>query len=407
MLFSLTPEQRKLQARAREVAEGFVRSRAAETDRTEAYPWDNVRELTNAGLIGYTIPMVYGGGGGSFLDAALIVEEMARVCGVTGRIAVEANMGAISAVMHYGSEAQRKLAAAIVLAGDKPAICITEPDAGSAASEMTASAVKRGNVYVLNGRKHWITGGGVSRLHLIFARAFDEGGQEQGIGGFLFVRDDAQAAEAKGFRIGKREPAMGLRGIPETEVILEGLEIPTDMVLQPPGGWRRGFAELMSAYNSQRVGAATVALGIAQGAFELGLAFTKSRKQFGRPIAEFQGLQWMLADMSTQLNAARLSIHNAACSADPFPDPLLAAQAKVLASEMAIKVTNDALQLFGARGYSRDLPLERMVRDARMFTIGGGTAQMLRTQIASRLLGWKLPQARDGYLRQPTGLAAE
>ena len=200
---------------------------------------------------------------------------------------------------------------------------------------------------------------------------------------------------------------MGLRGIPETEVILEDLEVPADMVLHPPGGWRRGFAELMNAYNSQRVGAATVALGLAQGAFEQGLAFTKSRTQFGRPIAEFQGLQWMLADMSIQLNAARLAIYNAACSAAPFPDPLLAAQAKVLASEMAIKVTNDALQLFGARGYSRDLPLERMVRDARMFTIGGGTAQVLRTQIASRLLGWKLPQGRDGYLRPPTGLAAE
>jgi alkylation response protein AidB-like acyl-CoA dehydrogenase len=407
MLFNLTAEQKRLQARARELAESFVRGRAAETDRTEAYPWDNVRELTKAGLIGYTIPKAYGGSGGSFLDAVLIIEEMARVCGVTGRIAVEANMGAISAVMHYGTDAQRRLAAGIVLAGDKPAICITEPDAGSAAGEMTTSAVKRGNAYVLNGRKHWITGGGVSKLHLIFARAFDEGGREQGIGGFLFVRDDAKAAEAKGFRIGRREPAMGLRGIPETEVILEDLEVPADMVLHPPGGWRRGFAELMNAYNSQRVGAATVALGIAQGAFEQGLDFTKSRTQFGRPIAEFQGLQWMLADMSIQLNAARLAIYNAACSAAPFPDPLLAAQAKVLASEMAIKVTNDALQLFGARGYSRDLPLERMVRDARMFTIGGGTAQVLRTQIASRLLGWKLPQGRDGYLRPPTGLAAE
>lgn len=407
MLFSLTPEQKRLQARAREVAEGFVRSRAAETDRTEAYPWDNVRELTRAGLIGYTIPKEHGGAGGSFFDAVLIIEEMARVCGVTGRIAVEANMGAISALMRYGTEAQKKLAAEIVLAGDKPAICITEPEAGSAASEMTTSAVKRGNVYVLNGRKHWITGGGVSKLHLIFARVFDEGGREQGIGGFIFVRDDAEAAEAKGFRIGKREPAMGLRGIPETEVILGDLEVPAGMVLQPPGGWRRGFAELMNAYNSQRVGAATVALGIAQGAFEQGLAFTKSRKQFGRPIAEFQGLQWMLADMSMQLNAARLSIYNAACSANPFPDPMLAAQAKVLASEMAIKVTNDALQLFGARGYSRDLPLERMVRDARMFTIGGGTAQVLRTQIASRLLGWKLPQSRDGYMRQPTRADAE
>jgi alkylation response protein AidB-like acyl-CoA dehydrogenase len=200
---------------------------------------------------------------------------------------------------------------------------------------------------------------------------------------------------------------MGLRGIPETEVILEDLEIPASMALQPPGGWRRGFAELMNAYNSQRVGAATVALGIAQGAFEEALAFSKTREQFGRPIAEFQGLQWMLADMSMQLSAARLSIYNAACSADPFPHPMLAAQAKVFASEIAIKVTNDALQIFGARGYSRNLPLERMVRDARMFTIGGGTVQVLRTQIASHLLGWKLSQTRDSYRQDAVRIAAE
>jgi alkylation response protein AidB-like acyl-CoA dehydrogenase len=407
MVFKLTSDQVRLQGLAREVAETFVRGRAAETDRTEAYPWDNVRELTKAGLIGYTIPKAYGGAGGSFFDAVLIIEEMARVCGVTGRIAVEANMGAISAVMRYGTEAQKKLAAEIVLAGDKPAICITEPDAGSAATEMTTSAVKRGDAYVLNGKKHWITGAGVSKLHLVFARVFDEAGQEQGIGGFMIVRDDPKAAEAKGFRIGTREPTMGLRGIPECEVIMENAEVPAAMALQPPGGWRRGFAELMNAYNSQRVGAGTVALGIAQGAFDEALAYAKSREQFGRPIAEFQGLQWMLADMSIQLSAARLALYAAASSADPFPDPMLAAQAKVLASEMAIKVTTDALQVFGARGYSRNFPLERMARDARMFTIGGGTAQVLRTQIAGRLLGWKLPQTRDGYQRSATKLAAE
>ncbi len=161
-----------------------------------------------------------------------------------------------------------------------------------------------------------------------------------------------------------------------------------------------GFADLMNAYNSQRVGAATVALGLAQGAFEAATAFAKERHQFGRPIGEFQGLQWMLADMAIQLNAARLGVYHAAASADPFPDPLLAAQAKVFASEMAIKVTNDALQMFGARGYSRDYPMERMARDARMFTIGGGTAQVLRNFVAGRVLGWKLPQTRDGYVER-------
>src|SRR6185312_2535778 len=403
MDFAPTEAQRRLRDTARHIADTIIAPRAAEVDRSEAYPWENVAALRDAGLMGYTIPQQYGGAGGSFLDAAIIIEEMARVCGVTGRIAVEANMGAISAVMHYGSEAQRRLAADLVLSGDKPAICITEPDAGSAATEMTTRADKRGNTYVINGKKHWITGGGISKLHLIFARVFDERGDEQGIGGFIAQRG------MPGLIIGKREPAMGLRGIPETEIIFEGLEVQDDMLLLPPRGLRRGFAELINAYNSQRVGAGMVALGLAQGAFETAMAFMKQRKQFGRPIAEFQGLQWMLADMAVALNAARLSLHQAALSADPFPDPLLAAQAKIIASETANMVTNQALQLFGARGYSRDYPLERMVRDARMFTIAGGTAQVLRTLVASRILGTKIPQTRNGYVEavQAPSLAAK
>jgi 3-sulfinopropanoyl-CoA desulfinase len=395
MSFELPPATQELQAVARRLANEVIAPRAAEVDRTEQYPWHNVDAMREAGLLGYTIPRQYGGGGGNFLDAVVIIEEMARGCGVTGRIAVETNMGAISAVMQYGSEAQKQLAARLVLDGDKPAICITEPDAGSAATDMTTRADRRNGYWLLNGRKHWITGGGVSKLHLIFARVFDEAGRERGIGGFLAVRD-----EAKGLTIGKREPTMGLRGIPETEIRFENLEVPDEMVLQASSGKLHGFADLMNAYNSQRVGAATVALGLAQGAFETGTAFAKERQQFGRPIGEFQGLQWMLADMAIQLNAARLGVYRAAASADPFPDPLLAAEAKVFASEMAIKVTNDALQLFGARGYSRDYPMERMARDARMFTIGGGTAQVLRNFIAGRVLGWKLPQTRDGYVER-------
>ena len=312
-------------------------------------------------------------------------------------------MGAIGAIIKYGSEAQKKLAAGLVLAGDKPAICITEPGAGSAASEMTTRADKKGGVYVLNGTKHWITGGGVSKLHLIFARVFEDG-EAQGIAGFVCVRDPDNGIEPKGLRIGAREPAMGLRGIPETEIIFEDLEIPADMMLVPPDGLRRGFAGLMTAYNGQRVGAATVALGLAQGAYELALDYARDRQQFGRPIAEFQGLQWMLVDMSIGIEASRQLIHKAAASAEAgngsgFPDITQAAQAKVMASETAINVTNDALQVFGAAGYLRNLPLERMVRDARMFTIGGGTAQILRTVIASQILGIKLPQTRDGHLK--------
>ena len=392
--FELTAGQQALGERARTLAREVIEPRAAEVDRTEEYPWDNVGALRDAGFMGMTIPESYGGQGRSFLDAALVIEEMAQVCGVTGRIVVEANMGAISALMHYGTEAQKRLGADLVLSGDKPAICITEPGAGSAAGEMSTRADKRGDDYVVNGAKHWITGGGVSRLHLVFARVFDEQGVEQGIGGFIAVRD-----ETPGLVVGRREPAMGLRGIPETEVRFEDMVIPAERVVLPPGGFRRGFADLMNAYNAQRVGAATVALGIAEGAYRLALDYAGEREQFGRPLAEFQGLQWMLADMSIQLAAARLVIHKAAASAAPFPDVTLAAQAKIFSSEMAIRVTNDALQCFGARGYSRNLPLERMARDARMFTIGGGTAQILRTVVASRILGRKLPQTRDGFTR--------
>ena len=365
--FALTPEQEALKERARALAGECVEPRAAEVDRTEQYPWENVEALRSAGFMGMTIPEAYGGKGRSFLDAALVIEEMARVCGVTGRIVVEANMGAITALMHYGTEEQKRLGASLVLSGDKPAICITEPGAGSAAGDMTTRADRRGDGYVVNGRKHWITGGGVSRLHLVFARVFDERGEEQGIGGFIAVR-----GETPGLIVGEREPAMGLRGIPETEVLFEDMVVPPENVLVPPRGFRSGFADLMDVYNSQRVGAAAVSLGLAEGAYRRALAYVGEREQFGRPLAEFQGLQWMLADMSIQVAAARLMVHAASASAAPFPDVTLAAQAKVFTSEMAIRVTNDALQCFGARGYSRNFPLERMARDARMFTIGGG-----------------------------------
>lgn len=398
VMFEWSDAQRELRIRAREFARSIVAPRAAEVDSNESYPWDTVNQMRDAGFIGMTVPEAYGGHGRSFLDATLVIEEMAKACGVTGRIAVECNMGAISAIMSYGSDAQKRMAADLVLAGDKPAICITEPEAGSAASEMTTRAEKRGDRYVINGMKHWITGGGVSRLHLIFARLF-ENGEEQGIAGFIALRD-----EDEGLVIGDREPTMGLRGIPETKVHLRDLTLGPDRIVVPPEGIKRGFAGLMNAYNSQRVGAATVPLGIAMGAYELALDFVGERHQFGRPIAEFQGLQWMLADMTIALDAARLMVHRAATSApqDGFPDPQLAAKAKILSAETSIKVTNDALQLHGAAGYSRRRPLERMVRDARMFTIGGGTAQVLRNLVASQILGRRFPQTRDGYFKLET-----
>ena len=238
----LDQNREKLRQQARELAEGPISQRAADVDRTEQYPWDNVTDLKEAGFFGMTIPKEYGGQGKDYLDAALVVEEMAKVCGVSGRIAVEANMGAIGAIMTYGTEEQKRLAADLVLAGDKPAICITEPDAGSAATEMTTRADKVGNQYILNGTKHYITGGGDSRLHLIFARVFDEDGNEEGIGGFIAIRD-----ETEGLVIGDRAPTMGLRGIPEAEVRFEDMALPPANLLLPPRGLRKGFADLMTA----------------------------------------------------------------------------------------------------------------------------------------------------------------
>ncbi len=399
MSFELPQKTKEFRERVRHIAQSEIAPHAAETDRSEQYPWACIDVLKREGLMGMTIPTRYGGKGASYLDAVVLIEEMAKACSTKGRICVESNMGALGAIMTYGSEAQKKLAASVVLSGDKPAILITEPDAGSAATEMTTRADRKGDRYVINGKKHWITGGGVSRLHLIFARVFHDG-KEQGIGGFIAVRD-ADKGTPKGLVIGKREPAMGVRGIPETEVMFDNLEIPEDMVLIPPQGIRRGFAGLMNAYNGQRIGAATVAHGIAVSAYELALAYAQSREQFGRPIAEFQGIQWMLADMSIQLSAAQALIYGAAARAgEGFPNKLEAAQAKVFASETAVRVTNDALQIHGAMGYSRNLALERKVRDARMFPIAGGTAQILRTQVAGEILGMRTPQTRDGYLKQ-------
>lgn len=406
----MEPTRNAYQERARELAPAFA-ARAAHWDKTREYCWDNVRDLTAAGLMGMTIPVEYGGGGASYHDVVLVVEEIARACTLSARIVVEANMGGISAVMAYGTEEQKAAAAPMVLAGDKPAICITEPDAGSAATEMTTTARRVGDKYVINGAKHWITGGGVSKLHLIFARVLDENDNELGIGGFMVACDPANGDLPAGFEVVGREHTLGLCGMPEAELRFTDLEVEERFALVPPSGFKRGFADLMNAYNSQRVGAGTIAMGVAAGALEHAKRYLKERHQFGRPLAEFQGLQWMLADMDAGVHASRLMLHEAARSRGPgnslFPDIMIAARAKMFASETAVKVVNDALQMFGARGYGDREPLERMYRDVRMFTIGGGTAQILRTQVAGKLLGIKTPQTRDGYLKNAQKLAAE
>ena len=388
------------QAIARELARDIAAD-AKHWDKTRTYCWKNIEKFTQAGLMGMSIPKEYGGQGASFLDVVLVVEEIAKACTLSARILVEANMGGISAIMAYGSEQQKAFCAPYVLQGDKPAICITEPEAGSAATQMRTTARKEGDQYIINGAKHWITGGGVSKLHLIFAQVEDDNGKNLGITGFIVACDPQAQSFPEGFEIVGHERTMGLCGMPEATLKFHNLEVHKDFMLAPPSGLGRGFGDLMTAYNSQRVGAGTIAMGVATGAVHHAKRYLKKRHQFGRPLAEFQGLQWMLAEMDTQVHAARLLLHEAANSKGdnglPFPDPTMAARAKLFASEMAIKVVSDALQMFGARGYGDEEPLERMYRDVRMFTIGGGTAQILKTQIAGNLLDMKTPQTRDAY----------
>lgn len=376
--FPLSEEQRRIQELVRGLADSTFRDRAARWDEREEYPWDNVKELVAHNLMGMTFPVEYGGRGAGVLEAVLAIEAAARVCGVTGRILVDSNFGAVGAIAHYGTDAQKRTFLPLVTReGDKPAIAITEPDAGSAAADMTTAARRDGGSWVLNGVKHWITGAGVSRLYVVFCR-FDGVAGAPGVGAIIVPSD------APGLTVKRRERAMGMRGIPEGEVVLSNCRVPAENLLVGPGG----FSRLMSAYNGQRLGASAVALGLAQGALEAAVAYAGERKQFGRAIGAFQGLRWMLADMAMEVESARQMIYRTAQNAGVgLPDQHAVAACKVAASEMAIRVTNQALQVFGAKGYSRDCPVERMVRDARMFTIAGGTVQMLRNLVANRLLG--------------------
>ena len=377
MRFPLSDEQIRLQARGRELADTLFRPLAARWDEREEYPWDNVRALVDEHLMGMTIPCEYGGQGRSLLEAILVIEAVSRVCGVTGRILVDSNLGPVGAIVHSGSEDQKRRYLPRVVEGDKPAIAITEQRAGSAAGDLETRAELDGEEWVVNGAKRWITGAGVSQTYVVFCR-FDGIPGPEGIGAVIVE------AKAPGFSVSRRERAMGMRGIPEGDLVFENCRVPRPDRLTGAGGFKR----LMAAYNGQRLGASAVALGLAQGAFEEALRYAGEREQFGRPIGTFQGLRWMLADMAIQIEAARQLIYRAAANAGPgLPDMTETALCKTFASEMAVKVTNDALQVFGANGYSRDCPVERMVRDARMFTIAGGTVQMLRNVVADAYLG--------------------
>lgn len=381
MDFNLTDEQQKMVDLLNDLGAREFAPKAARWDANHEYPWDNVHILKDLGLLGMTIPKKYGGQERPLMDAVLAIETAAKYCGVTGRVLVETNMGALGSVMAYGTEEQRELVARRILEeGDKPAIGMTEPEAGTNLTELTTSVVKDGEEYVINGRKHWITGGGISVSNLIFVRFFEDG-EDQGIGGVLVDKDHP------GFTFGRVENAMGLRGIPETELIFEDCRIPSENVVVAGNG-TEGFKKLMFGYNGQRTGASAVALGLAQGAHDLAVEYMLERETFGKKLADYQGLRWMMAEGQTHIDAARLLVYRAACNVRDLPNNVQmphiteSSMAKSFTSHYAFEAVSEALQMFGAAGYSADLPLERMLRDVRMFQIGGGTTQAQINMIA-------------------------
>lgn len=381
MDFQLNEEQKVLVDLADRMGREEFAPKAARWDREHEYPHENVEALRRAGLLGMTIPKKFGGPERPLIDVVLVIEQIAKYCGVTARVVVETNMGALGSVMAYGTEAQQgEIARRVLEDGDKPVIGMTEPGAGTDLTALKTTAVERDGGYVINGTKHWITGGGISKTNLIFARIVDRDGGDQGIGGILVDLG------TPGFSIGRVEDAMGLRGIPEAELIFRDCEVPAaNLVVRDP---KDGFKKLMNGYNAQRIGASSVALGLAQGAHDLALEYMGQRIAFGRKLREFQGLDWMMAESEIKIEAARLLIYRAACNARLLANNVMLPQmkeasiAKAYTGHAAFEVVSESLQMFGAAGYSRDLPLERMLRDVRMFQIGGGTSQAQLNMIA-------------------------
>jgi alkylation response protein AidB-like acyl-CoA dehydrogenase len=378
MNFNLSDEQKKLVAEVRDFALAEVAPVAARWDEEQHIPRSQIQKLAGFGLFGLTFPKTYGGRGLSALDAILVIEEVARHCGISGRLIVDHNFGAVGTILNFGTEEQRTRVLPGVARGETLlAIAMTEPEAGSALTELTTSARREGDVFVLDGAKRWITGGGERELLLVYAR-FDDVPGPEGIGAILVEM------ERPGFRTGQRIPSMGVRGVRESYLHFEAMRLPVENLVVAPGA---GFKRLMSAYNGQRVAASAVCLGLAQGALDYAIAYANQRRQFGRRITDFQAIQMKIADCTIDLVAARLLVYRAAANAhQTITDRIESSMAKAYAAEMAIRVTNEAIQIMGGDGYSRLHPVERMARDARAFTLAGGSIEMQRLAVAAEVL---------------------
>jgi len=378
MDFQLTPEQHDLQMLVRSIAQNELKPLAARWDRTHEFPWESINALAGAGVLGLTIPERYGGVGASWFEAVLAIEEIARACYQTA-MAVLGELGIqTQAIVHYGSEAHKARYLPPVARGELIcAICMTEPDVGSDVGAIVTRATEVADGYVLNGSKVLISRADVAGVFLTFVRFGDVPGS-RGVGAVLIDRD------TPGLEVGPGEETLG--GELLFPVYFRDLRLTHDAVLVKDNGFRK----LMSAFNGQRCLNAAISLGQAHGAFDEALSYVDRRKQFGQRLADFQGLRWMLADMAIELDAARLLIYRAACNAGSgLPDPVEAAKAKTFANETAIRVANQAMQLFGGHGYLKSMQVERYVRGARFGALAGGTPQIQRNIIADSLVGRK------------------
>ena len=375
----LTPENVEYIQRAREVAEKAMRPVAAEYDRKQEFPWEVQKAIKAANLSGVWIPKEYGGEGGGVLNLCLVVEQFSRACGAMG-VAYAVNALGSFPILLGGTDEQKERWLPDIAKGEKLiSFGLSEKDAGSDAGGMTTTAVLDGDHYVINGEKKWNTGGSVASLNTIFA-VTQEGRGARGISGLVVE------AGTEGYRVGKHEDKMGIRCVPVVELHLENCRVPKENLLGGKEG--TGFKHAMKTLDRARPGVAAQALGLAQGAFDLAVDYTSKRKQFGQSISSFQGIQWMLADMATEIQAARSLVYEAARAADSSAKNItkLSAMCKLKATEVAMKVTTDAVQLFGGYGYIKDYPIEKYMRDAKITQIYEGTNQIQRLVIARSIL---------------------
>lgn len=384
MDFQLSKQQKEMVAEVREYALKEIAPYAAQWDIDEHIPREQIQKYAEQGWFGMTLPEEYGGRSLSALDAILVIEEVGKHCGVSARLIVDHNFGAVGTILNFGTEEQRKRVLPAVSSGEKlMSIGMTEPKHGSGLTDLTTSARKEGNCYILNGSKRWITGAGEREYTVVYAR-FDDVPGAKGIGAILVEQG------MEGYEPGKRIPSLGVRGVREGVLIFNDARVPEENLVVRPGS---AFGNLMSAYNGQRVAASAVALGIAQGAMDYALEYADKREQFGRKTTDFQAIQFKLADMAIALEAARLLVYRAAANAKAtITNRYESSVAKVFVAEMAIEVTSAAIQIMGAEGYGRHHPVERMFRDARAFTLAGGSAEMQRLGVVTKILGRSIPQ---------------